>query len=494
MFHPNEDTDTNTVTVNVEKNEDMCSLVDGIEVFQIHKLLSNCKNKAMGSDGIPTKLYEKASLIISEPLTHIIKCSLLECTMPNIWKVSHIAPIPKTSPPTADQLRPISLLPLPSKILERIILYHFRDQLTQLFGNNQFAYRAKSSTTAALIALHDHITQLLDCSDTAAAVLLSLDFSKAFDCISHKILIDTLQQCNLNHNFVSFISSYLAGRTQAVKYGGNISELIPVTSGVPQGSVLGPFLFCIYVHSLQVNNDTTKLLKYADDTQCIFQIRKSNFRNDLQTVKSSLGSIKSWSLEKKLILNNNKTKAIIFPKSKSQTVSIADIDETIKVVDCMKILGVIVNNRLSWDSHIDNVIKTCSQRFHLLRQLKPFLDGKQLTDVYNGIIRSKMEYCSSLFIDLNVTEKQKLNRLQKRYHRLKCGNNCSNECLEDLDKRRVKLATNLWCDMSNNEHILHALKPPILQRTGHYQVAFCNTNRRRGAFAQSMPIILNADM
>ena len=142
--------------------------------------------------------------------------------------------------------------------------------------------------------------------------------------------------------------------------------------------------------------------------------------------------------------------------------------------------------------------RQCNQNLltevHLLRQLKPFLDGKQLTDVYNGIIRSKMEYCSSLFIDLNVTEKQKLNRLQKRYHRLKCGNNCSNECLEDLDKRRVKLATNLWCDMSNNEHILHALKPPILQRTSHYQVAFCNTNRRRGAFAQSMPIILNADM
>ncbi len=485
VFHPKEN-------ITLIDCKDDNSLTEDIEAYLIHKLLSASKNKAMGSDGIPSKLYHGASLIISDPLAHLINACLKDHIMPDIWKLAHILPIPKTSPPAADQLRPISLLPVPSKILERVLLLQFRDQLTSWYGANQFAYRSKSSTLCALISLHDHITKLLDSDDTAAVILLSLDFSKAFDCISHPLLIGKLKDYNFSDKFVAFISSYLAGRTQAVKYGGFLSELRQVTSGVPQGSVLGPFLFCIYVSSLQATDDISKMFKFADDTQLISLIRKTLFDEDIDTLKCTLNSIKTWSSGNKLRLNNDKSKAIVYQKSKSQAVCMDDIDVSIKVVNEMKILGVIFNDRLSWDTHIDSLVKTCSQRFYLLRQLKPFLNDIQLTDVYNGIIRSKMEYCSPLFISLNVREKQKLTSLHKRFHRLRCGVGCPNNCLENLDDRRVKIATRIWHELSGSEHhILGHLGSQRLLRTGHYQVTYCKTERRRCAFALTMPIILN---
>jgi hypothetical protein len=455
----------------------------------VYRLLKNCSKKATGSDMIPSRLYSAASLILCDPLVDIIKCCLQTCVVPSIWKFLAVSPIPKTNPPNSDDLRPISSPAIPSNILEKCVLKNLN--LSKLFGANQYAYTAKSSTTCALIALHELLTRLLDYEDTAAVILISWDYSKAFDCISHKILIDTLIECNLPSSFVSLIRNYLTDRTQAVKYGHTLSQHCTVTSGVPQGSVLGPFLFCIYISSLQPINTVHHMSKYADDLQTVSRIRKVAYDDDCAAAKENISHIKHWSAVHKLSLNVKKTKAVIFRKSKSHNINMRDIDPDILEVTCIKLLGVEINNELTWDNHIDSTVKICSQRMYSLRVLKPYLTTAELINVYYGCIRSKLEYCCQLFAGTTEKNKRKLRRVQRRFHGLCCGYDCNKICITDLDERRHDLCVRLWHQMHSPNHALHGLLPSQSVRTGHYHVEYCRTHRRRNCFIHLMTIDSN---
>ena len=438
-----------------------------VDAYDVYNLLKNCSTKATGSDMIPSYIYSAASLILCDPLCDIINWCLKSCVVPTVWKFATVSPIPKTNPPNLDNLRPISLLPIPSKILERCVLKQLGSALSSLFGANQYAYKSKSSTTCALIALHELLTRLLDYEDTAAVILISWDFSKAFDSICHNILIAKVNECKLPHNFICLICSYLTDRTQAVKYHHNLSQRCTITSGVPQGSVLGPFLFCIYISNLKPINIENYMSKYADDTQTISRIRKDAFDDDIAAVKENIKHIQHWSSAHKLSLNTNKTKAIIFRKSKCHTINIRDIDPDISEVTCIKLLGVEINNELTWDNHIDATVRICSQRMFSLRVLKRLLTTDELMCVYNGIIRSKLAYCCQIFVGTTDKNKRKLQRVQQRFHRLCCGYDCKNNCVPDLDNRRLELSSRLWQQMHSKDHALHGLLPSKSDRTEH---------------------------
>ena len=151
--------------------------------------------------------------------------------------------------------------------------------------------------------------------------------------------------------------------------------------------------------------------------------------------------IQHWSSAHKLSLNANKTKAIIFRKSKCHTIYTWDIDPDISEVTCIKLLGVEINNELTWDNHIDAIVRICSQRMYSLRVLKPLLTTDELMCVYNGIIRSKLEYCCQIFVGTTDKNKRKLQRVQQRFHRPCSAYDCKNNCVPDLDNRRLELSS-----------------------------------------------------
>jgi hypothetical protein len=490
VFHkPNSTTDhRSTFSSDTDFDSDWCNSVDD---YDIYLALSTIRHKASGSDDIPTKLYYEARLLLCAPICSIINSCLTKCKFPKAWKKAYISPIPKSNPPSIDRLRPISLLPIPSKILERIVLKHFSDKLTACYGENQLAYRERSSTCCALILLHDIISRHLDSKNTAAVVLLSWDYTQAFDCIDHSMLLKKLKEHNFPIEFISFIADYITDRYQAVKYGNIISEYLPVSSGVPQGSVLGPALFCVFVSSLQSLVELTDMLKYADDLQTISLIRKNYINSDIQKVTSCINQVKQWSQDNGLTLNTKKTNAIIFKRSKSALFTMKDIDSTIREVDVLKILGVYFNNSLTWLNHVNDVVTSCSRRLHAIRLLRHQLSSDDLQKVYNAMVLSKIEYCAPLFISTAAWAEVKLKRIQQRFHKIKCGHNYNVcECLASLKDRRIKLATKLWKKITPG-HPLYHLMPTVLKFSGKFNIECVNTDRRARAFMPHMAIYMN---
>ena len=178
--------------------------------------------------------------------------------------------------------------------------------------------------------------------------MLSWDYSRAFDRIDHVMLLQKLADYGFPDNFVLFIADYISDRFQAVKYGDAVSEYLPVSSGVPQGSVLGPALFCVFASTLCSRDELTEMVKYADDTQTLSLIRKGNIKNDIQKLINCINNVRQWSKDNQLSLNNEKTKAVILRRSKCATFTMKDIDASICEVNVLKILGVTFNNSLTW--------------------------------------------------------------------------------------------------------------------------------------------------
>ena len=196
------------------------------------------------SDFVSPRLYKAAAAILCNPLTHLVNESMLTCTVPDAWKLAHVVPVPKTNRPTLDQLRPISLLPVPEKILEKAVMFNCKKSIIRLIDQNQFAYRPFGSTVCATTLMYDTCVNFTDQKNVSNVLVFSFDLSKAFDTVPHDLLLYKINElCMsdlLSYGFLTWCTSYLSNRRQNVCVGSILSDSILCTSGVPQGSILGP--------------------------------------------------------------------------------------------------------------------------------------------------------------------------------------------------------------------------------------------------------------
>ena len=455
-----------------------------LTVIDVWRILSHLQSKATGSDDIPTRLYKKSALVLAEPIYHLIVTALQQRRFPTPWKIADVVPVPKSSNGSSLDCRPISLLPVPSKIAEEIILRDLRSRLSACLGNEQFGVRKSSSTTHAIISAYDHLTKHFDDLNVGASLLISFDFSKAFDKVDFAILLSRLKDLDIPSGFVIFLKNYLQNRQQRVRICNMKSELKTITSGVPQGSLLGPYLFGIFIASLRPQYPSSCMIKYVDDVCIIAGVRKSAFNCDIEKISQEINNIRVWSSSNNMVLNAEKTTGLInYRGSFKMTCDIENALGSVKFQQTVRLLGVMISSNLTWTSHVDSVVKKCSQRMYILRRIKNFTSIREFISVYNALIRSLIEYACPAFVCLPVGDQRRLQKIQNRCARIK-----DQIDLPNLSDRRKSLAMKLFNKIPFCDTFINSLRPDSLP-SGRISVPYCRTSIRRNSFFPFISIL-----
>ena len=371
-----------------------------------------------GPDGIPSLLLKSTACSISEPLSHIFNLSISTGSFPSQWKKSFVIPTPKTSPPSsaASDFRPISLLNLISKLLEKHVFEILLDHLfsSNLLSHSQFGFLPCRSTVSALAAATQHILSTFDSGLSLCGVFL--DIKKAFDSVSHSILLSKLQSLGIPPHIFHWLSSYLTGRSQCVRVGNVISPPSPVSSGVPQGSILGPLLFVIFVNDLNLLplSSNSKVFLYADD---LLLLHTFSPQLDPSPLQSDLDIVTSWFSSNRLSVNPSKSKYMFFSLRRQSSFDSLPplLLSTVPFarVYSFKYLGLILSCNLSWSSHINSVIKRAKRLVGLIyRQFYSLSSSQTLLSLYTTIVRPILEYGSAIWDPPSVSVSSSVESVQ----------------------------------------------------------------------------------
>ena len=378
------------------------------------KALDNLENKnSSGHDGISNKLLKSIKCSVSKSLTIIINQMITTGIFPDAFKVSKVMPIFKKGDCSLmSNYRPISLLPTISKIFERVI----HDQMYEYFNNfnllaeQQYGFRKKHSTEYAAIKLIDHVSKQMENGKTPGC--LYIDLSKAFDTLAFDILLFKLKYYGVTDTALDLMSSYLKNRKQYVVFNNKQSDYSEVYTGVPQGSILGPLFFSICINDLITASDRLKFLMYADDTTIYFNLEDFDSQNTEADINAELEKVNTWLKLNKLSLNAQKTKLMLFHRKQKHVNDVnIKIDNTmIEHVQTFNFLGIMLNETLSWKSHIDMVSNKISKVIGILYRLKHVFPEYVLFTLYNSLIVSYINYGLLLWgVDCH-----KLQSLQKK--------------------------------------------------------------------------------
>ena len=339
-------------------------------------------------------------------------------------KHAKVTPIYKTDDKLlVNNYRPISILPVFSKILEKLMhkrLMSFFIDKYNLICDNQYGFREKHSTYMAVLNILEQISAEMDKKKYSLGIFL--DLSKAFDTIDHSRLLKKLENYGVRGNALNWFSSYLAARTQCVSIGLSVSESSIITCGVPQhaqGSVLGPALFIIYINDIVASSSLLKFILFADDTNLFAS--HNNLGELIKIVNNELEKVSNWLKINKLSLNIKKTHFVIFhfrQKRIDQVVNIKIDDKNIDQVTSTKFLGVIINENLTWSDHINVLLNKTNKSLGVIRKLSRTLPDDVLFTLYNTLIKPYLEYCNIAWATNNTVDFNNLSRMQKKAVRI----------------------------------------------------------------------------
>ena len=384
-----------------------------LSVSEVEAQLLKIKRKSSGPDGIPFWTLRSLAFLLAPVITSIFNKSLAAGRVPSCFKVANICPIPKCSDAKdVTQFRPISLLPILSKTLERLVVRKWVSPHLATVDDVQFAYLPGRGTSCATSVLYHSILRYLD-QASGAVRILSVDFAKAFDKLPHKAILSALVHLHLPFEVVSWISDFLKVRFQRVSYKGSFSDWQPVPSGVPQGSVLGPLLFCAVLASLRPACKNSQMVKYADDVTLLHYVRECHE----DTLQRELNNIISWSKTTGLPINVSKS-VVMDIVTKNVLHLDPLIDESgasFPNVDTLKILGVTFSKDLRWDSHFQQVIRRASKRIFVIRNLRRSgCDVQSMLSVYRATIQSLLVYCYPCVCNAPQRLQNSLLKVEKR--------------------------------------------------------------------------------
>ena len=397
---------------------------------EVFKIILNLKPKTSPLDYLPTKILKSCPGLFAPLIAHLANLSFQSGRFPTKFKSAQVTPLLKKDgldPSDLLNLRPISNLNTLSKILEKLALARLSPHITSSPNFNPFqsGFRPGHSTETTLLKVTNDI--LCNADDGSATFLLSLDISAAFDAMDHKLLAARAQDVfGVTGNALNWLTSYLEGRHFFIALGSAKSDTLSSTTGVPQGSVLGPFLFSMFISpvSFLIQSFGIQHHQYADDTQLYTSLASSG-NQSRDNITHCAEAVNRWFLENGLLLNPSKTEATVFG-TRSQIAKHQDIQPTfsntaINLSSTVKILGVKLDSTLSMDSQTAEIVRSANFHIRALRHIRPFLTKELANTIACGIVNSRLDYCNSLLYGTSSKNLTSLQRIQNNLARVVCN-------------------------------------------------------------------------
>ncbi len=397
---------------------------DSDEIIKLCLALKS--NASSGHDEIKPEVVKFVRTLIAHPLTHIFNLSLSSGVVPSQLKIARVVPIFKSGDRhSCSNYRPISVLPVFSKILKRLIHKRLHGFITKLdlLHNAQFGFRSNRSSFMAIIEAYNNIISNLDNKKHTLGIFL--DLSKAFDTINHSILLDKLNHYGVRGEAFEWFRNYLNDRSQFVSFNNYKSSQLKIDCGVPQGSILGPLLFILYLNDIVFSSNFFKFIIYADDTNLLASHK--NLPDLIRSTNHELIKISTWLKANKLSLNINKTSFMFFKNRHNTRLTylnnlFINIDNTpISRVPFTKFLGIFLDDSLTWNNHNTQVTNIVSKYTGILFRLKHTLSQSTLFTLYSTLVLPHIQYCNIIWADKNNCFLHSIHVKQKKIIRL-CTN------------------------------------------------------------------------
>ena len=379
-----------------------------LSVEEVQAVLGSLDStKATGPDGIPARLLKETASVISPSLCKLYNKSLDQGIFPQDWKLANIVPIYKKGQREhTENYRPISLLPIVSKVLERCVFFNIKDHLFQLTQNTQHGFISGKSCITNLLEVLDYIGSELDNGGQVNAIYL--DLSKAFDKVNHSRLKQKLRMAGFGGKLIQTLQT----AKQRVNVLGATSTTLPVTSGVPQGSILGPDLFTLYVNDLPDAVKFGQIAMLADDTKLFSTIRTEK---DCKNLQNDLDGLQVWSSESGLSFNVKKCKAQHITRKITPKITTYKLSSNLQQIDSERGLGVWVQNNLSWNKQVDYQSAKANKLLGYIRRSTLYIHNTTVRRIlYLTLVRPHLGYATQIWSPQSVLQIQQIERTQRR--------------------------------------------------------------------------------
>lgn len=384
----------------------------------IQKTALSLKSKAMGNDDIGRIMILHILDHILPALTHIVNWSLDTGQYPDQWRKALVIPLPKVpNPVLLNQFRPISILPFLSKVIESVVHKQVSEYLVRssLLNPFQSGFRPGHSTTTALLKVTEDIRKSME--NAQITILVLIDFSNAFNAVNHDLLLAIFSHLHFSPNVITWFSSYLMERRQAIRTGQTVSDWCELEAGVPQGGILSPLLFSIFINML------SKYLHcqyhfYADDLQLYQHCSTDNVSSTIASLNADLTHLLSWSKRYGIQVNPSKCQAIVIGSSRQLSKLKLSIYPPLHYNNCIipftqtvKNLGILVDSNLNWTAQVKEVSRKFFASLHSILRFKYFLPINTKISLVNSLLLPILDYADVCYLNITEEHLNKLDRL-----------------------------------------------------------------------------------
>ena len=420
-YFRNQFSDASNYNIDIDFQNDSDFEIDFSEP-QIKSILNALDlNKAQGPDGINGSVLKYCSDSLAYPLSKMFNLVYNVGCIPFEWKTSNVVPIhKKDNKSDIKNYRPISLISLVMKVFERIMYEELLNRTENKIDPRQHGFLKNKSCNTNLLSFTNSVA--LSLHDKVGVDVVYFDFAKAFDTVSHDLILNKLKnQYNIDGNLLKFFVNYLQGRKQRVILDNCSSDSTDVLSGVPQGSILGPLLFLLFINDIYIGiNEDTNIGLYADDTK---MWRTIYSEHDCALLQKDIDTLHDWSLKNKMHFHPEKCKILQIHNNEPLCTQLFPIakhhyfinQEFIDYTECQRDLGILVNTNFKWDDHQHKVLNKAHQMLGITKRTCHYItDPRKRRSLYLSLVRSQFEHCSSIWRPNTVTEISKFEKLQKK--------------------------------------------------------------------------------